>query len=181
MADDWQRVGVLQALRHATRGAQSDRIIRLLDRRHPQRRSLGLMRRAAAVWAGKATGALSRISRLGGGTTLPGDVARAIDPDVLRKLSHDLEQGAIVITGTTTTARLISWLLEGAGQSVVSNRAGANLIYGATAAALQRAGANGRLRADWGVFEIDEASLERAVDEIQPRATVVLNLFRDQL
>ncbi len=143
-----------------------------------------MMRRTAAVWAGKATGVLSRISRLGGGTTLPGDVARAIDPDVLRKLSRDLAQGAIVITGTngkTTTARLISGLLEGAGKSVVSNRAGANLIYGATAAALERAGANGRLRADWGVFEIDEASLQRAIDEIQPRAAVVLNMFRDQL
>ncbi len=142
------------------------------------------MRRTAAVWAGKATGALSRISRLGGGTTLPGDVARAIDPDVLRKLSRDLKHGPIVITGTngkTTTARLISWLLEGAGHSVVSNRAGANLIFGATAAALEHAGVNGRLQADWGVFEIDEASLERAVDEIQPRAAIVLNLFRDQL
>ncbi len=142
------------------------------------------MRRTAAVWAGKATGVLSRVTRLGGGTTLPGDVARAIDPDVLRKLSGDLKQGAIVITGTngkTTTARLISWLLEGAGHSVVSNRAGANLIFGATAAALERAGANGRLSADWGVFEIDEASLERAVEEIQPRAAIVLNLFRDQL
>ena len=142
------------------------------------------MRLTAAVWAGKATGVLSRITRLGGGTTLPGDVARAIDPDVLRKLSHDLEQGSVVITGTngkTTTARLISWMLEGAGQSVVSNRAGANLIYGATAAALDRAGANGRLQADWGVFEIDEASLERAVEEIQPRVAIVLNLFRDQL
>src|SRR5258706_11348493 len=184
MADDRQRVGILQALRHATRGGHSGRINRLLDRRHPQRRSLVLMRRTAAVWAGKATGALSRISRLGGGTTLPGDVARAIDPDVLRKLSRDLEQGAIVVTGTngkTTTGRLMSWLLEGGGHSVVTNRAGANLIFGATAAALQRAGANGHLRADWGVFEIDEASLERAVDEIQPRATIVLNLFRDQL
>ncbi|TME56640.1 MAG: DUF1727 domain-containing protein [Chloroflexi bacterium] len=142
------------------------------------------MRRTAAVWAGKATGVLSRFSRLGGGTTLPGDVARAIDPDVLRKLSRDLKHGAIVITGTngkTTTARLVTWLLEGAGHSVVSNRAGANLIFGATAAALERAGANGRLQADWGVFEIDEASLERAVDEIQPRAAIVLNLFRDQL
>ncbi len=142
------------------------------------------MRRTAAVLAGKATGALSRFSRRGGGTTLPGDVARAIDPNVLRKLSKDLTNGSVVITGTngkTTTARLISWLLEGAGHRVVSNRSGANLIFGATAAALESAGASGHLRADWGVFEIDEASLAFAIDEIQPRVAIVLNLFRDQL
>jgi UDP-N-acetylmuramyl tripeptide synthase len=143
-----------------------------------------MIRKTAAVWAGKATGALSRISRRGGGTTLPGDVARMIDPKVLAKLAGDLTQGSIVITGTngkTTTARLLTWLLEGAGHHVVSNRAGANLIFGATAAALDKAGPDGKLRADWGVFEIDEASLPKAVDEIKPKATLVLNLFRDQL
>jgi UDP-N-acetylmuramyl tripeptide synthase len=142
------------------------------------------MRRTAAVWAGKATGAFSRLSGRGGGTTLPGDVARAIDPAVLRKLTRDLKEGSIVVTGTngkTTTARLLASLLEGMGKRVVSNRSGANLIFGATAAALRSAGADGRLRADWGVFEIDEASLPRAVDEIQPKVVVVLNLFRDQL
>jgi len=142
------------------------------------------IRKTAAVLAGKATGALSRASGRGGGTTLPGDVARAIDPRVLAKLAGDLTQGSVVITGTngkTTTARLITWLLEGAGHRVVSNRAGANLIFGATAAALNKAGPDGRLRADWGVFEIDEASLPKAVEEIQPKATLVLNLFRDQL
>jgi len=143
-----------------------------------------MIRKTAAVWAGKATGALSRISGRGGGTTLPGDVARAIDPRILTELSQDLTHGSIVITGTngkTTTARLITWLLEGAGHKVVSNRAGANLIFGATAAALNKAGPDGRLRADWGVFEIDEASLPKAVEEIKPKATLVLNLFRDQL
>jgi len=142
------------------------------------------MRRTAAVWAGKATGALSRLSGRGGGTTLPGDVARAIDPAVLRKLTADLTEGSIVITGTngkTTTARLLASLFEGLGKRVVANRAGANLIFGATAAALRSAGPDGRLRAEWGVFEIDEASLPRAIDEIQPRAAIVLNLFRDQL
>jgi lipid II isoglutaminyl synthase (glutamine-hydrolysing) len=143
-----------------------------------------MIRKTAAVWAGKATGTLSRISRRGGGTTLPGDVARMIDPKVLAKLAADLTKGSIVITGTngkTTTARLVTWLLEGAGHKVVSNRAGANLIFGATAAALNKAGPDGKLRADWGVFEIDEASLPKAVEEIKPKATLVLNLFRDQL
>src|SRR5690349_9159264 len=143
-----------------------------------------MLRKAAAVWAGKATGAISRLTGRGGGTTLPGDVARAIDPHILTRLTRDLTQGSVVVTGTngkTTTSRLVTWLLEGVGLRVVSNRAGANLIYGVTAATLQRTGPDGRLKADWGVFEIDEASLPRAIAEIQPKATLVLNLFRDQL
>src|SRR5438067_2085516 len=143
-----------------------------------------MIRKTAAVLAGKATGTLSRITKRGGGTTLPGDIARAIDPKILTRLAQDLTHGSIVVTGTngkTTTARLITWLLEGAGHRVVANRAGANLIFGATAAALNRAGSNGKLHADWGVFEIDEASLPKAIEEIQPKAALVLNLFRDQL
>ncbi len=143
-----------------------------------------MIRKTVAVLAGKATGTLSRVTGRGGGTTLPGDVARAIDGKILTELTQDLSQGSIVITGTngkTTTARLIAWLLEGAGHRVVANRAGANLIFGVTAAALNRATTGGRLKADWGVFEIDEASLPKAVAEIQPQATLVLNLFRDQL
>src|SRR2546423_4347930 len=143
-----------------------------------------MIRKTVAVWAGKATGTLSRITKRGGGTALPGDIARAIDPRILTRLAQDLTYGSIVVTGTngkTTTARLLSWLLEGAGHRVVANRAGANLIFGVTAAALNRAGSDGRLKADWGVFEIDEASLPKAIEEIQPKAALVLNLFRDQL
>ena len=142
------------------------------------------MRRALAVVAGKTTGALSRATGRGGGTTFPGDVARAIDRGVLRKLAADLTGGAVLITGTngkTTTSRLVVALLEGLPAQVVANRTGANLIYGATAAAVARAGLDGRLRADWAVFEIDEATLPIAVEEIRPRAVLVGNLFRDQL
>jgi lipid II isoglutaminyl synthase (glutamine-hydrolysing) len=142
------------------------------------------MRRALAVVAGKTTGALSRATGRGGGTTFPGDVARAIDRGVLRKLAADLTGGAVLVTGTngkTTTSRLVTALLEGLPARVVANRSGANLIYGATAAAVARAGLDGRLRADWAVFEIDEATLPIAVEEIRPRAVIVGNLFRDQL
>jgi UDP-N-acetylmuramyl tripeptide synthase len=142
------------------------------------------MRRALAVVAGKTTGALSRATGRGGGTTFPGDVARTIDRGVLRKLAADLTGGAVLVTGTngkTTTSRLVTALLEGLPARVVANRSGANLIYGATAAAVARADLDGRLRADWAVFEIDEATLPIAVEEIQPRAVLVGNLFRDQL
>ena len=134
--------------------------------------------------AGRATGVLSRLSGRGGGTTFPGDVARFIDPGVLRKLTSDLRGGAVLITGTngkTTTARLVAALLEGLPARVVANRSGANLIWGLTTAALQETGLNGRLQADWAVFEVDEATLPRAVEEVQPRAVLVMNLFRDQL
>src|SRR5436190_16624122 len=119
MADDRQRIGLLPALRHAGRGRALRRRPGLLDGGRPARPGLGgrtLMRTALAVLAGKATGALSRASGRGGGTTFPGDVARAIHPGVLRSLASDLKGGAVLITGTngkTTTSRLVSGLLEG--------------------------------------------------------------------
>ncbi|MGH7902940.1 MAG: MurT ligase domain-containing protein [Candidatus Dormibacteraceae bacterium] len=142
------------------------------------------MRGRLAVWAGKATGALSRASGRGGGTTLPGDVARAVDPAVLQRLAGELTGGAVLVAGTngkTTTSRLVTRLLEGIPSHVVANRSGSNLITGVTAAAVAGARLDGHLRADWAVFEVDEASLPAAVAETRPRAVLVGNLFRDQL
>ncbi len=137
-----------------------------------------------ALWAGKATAMLSRGLRRGGGTTLPGDVARLLDPGILARLAARLTEGAIVVTGTngkTTTGALMRHILQRSGLPVVSNRAGANLIFGVTAAVLDSAGWTGRTRARAGLFEIDEASLPQVVAEVRPRVVVVLNLFRDQL
>ena len=141
-------------------------------------------RGTAALWAGKLTSALSRGLRRGGGTTLPGDVARWIDPQILTKLSRSLAEGTVVITGTngkTTTAALLRHILEAQGKQVVANQAGANLIFGVTAAMVNRTSWSGELPANIGLFEIDEASLPRLVQEIAPGAIVVTNLFRDQL
>ena len=142
------------------------------------------MRLTAAVLAGKATAAASRLTRRGGGATLPGDVARWVDAGVLRSLTRQLGEGAVLITGTngkTTTSRLVSLLLSEPAAPVLANRTGANLIFGLTAAAVAAASPGGRLRRRWAVLEVDEATLPLAVEEVQPRLVLAGNLFRDQL
>src|SRR5918911_838951 len=141
-------------------------------------------RLAAAIAAGKAAGLASRVLRAGGGTTLPGVVARRIAPDVLRDLSAALPGGVIVVGGTngkTTTTRMLAAILAGDGRQVLHNRAGANLVTGLTATALAGSTLAGRPRADLGLFETDEAALPGALEETRPRLVLLHNLFRDQL
>ncbi len=141
-------------------------------------------RLGAAVLAGKLAATASRGLGRGGGTTVPGDVALAIDPGVLAKLGSTLPRGSVLVTGTngkTTTTGLIAAVLGATGERVLTNASGANLVFGLVAAAVAQARPMGGARADRAVFEVDELSLERAVVELRPRLVVVLNLLRDQL
>jgi lipid II isoglutaminyl synthase (glutamine-hydrolysing) len=141
-------------------------------------------RLAAAIAAGKTAGLASRVLRVGGGTTLPGVVARRIAPNILRYLCAALPGGVIVVGGTngkTTTTRMIAAIVAADGRRVLHNRAGANLVTGLTATALGGSTLAGRVRADLGLFETDEAALPRALDETQPQLVLLHNLFRDQL
>ncbi|KPV49306.1 hypothetical protein SE17_33410, partial [Kouleothrix aurantiaca] len=142
------------------------------------------IRLIAAIGAGKAAGLASRALGRGGGTTLPGVVARRIAPDTLRQLSAGLPGGVAVIGGTngkTTTTRMIAAILHDDGRRVLHNRAGANLVSGLTATALAGSSLGGRVRADMGLFETDEAALPQALAETRPRLVLLHNLFRDQL
>lgn len=137
-----------------------------------------------AVALGKLAGYLSRRLGAGGGTTLPGSLARRLVPSILRDLSAGLPHGAVLISGTngkTTTSRMLSEILKDSGERVLHNRAGANLIAGLTATALADADWVGRPRASIGLFETDEAALPQAVAETCPRLVLIHNLFRDQL
>lgn len=141
------------------------------------------IRSQLAIAAGRATQHLTRSLRLGGGTNLPGRIARRIDPQLLSRLTANLPGGVVLVTGTngkTTTTRMLSTILTSAGQQVLHNRAGANLITGLTAAALSQ-GRGGRSWADVALFEVDEAHLPAAIVETQPRLVLLHNLFRDQL
>jgi UDP-N-acetylmuramyl tripeptide synthase len=144
---------------------------------------VSLVRAMLALWAARLAAAISRLVGRGG-SSLPGAVARRLDPNVLRKMGGRLSGGALLITGTngkTTSALLLEQILTADGRRVVRNRSGANLIEGLTATLLASAGLGLRMRADWAVLETDEASIPRAVSELGPDLLAVTNFFRDQL
>jgi UDP-N-acetylmuramyl tripeptide synthase len=138
----------------------------------------------AAVAAGKCAATASRLLARGGGTSLPGMVARRVHPGVLRDLVGAAGIPAVAITGSngkTTTARFTAALLRGEGRTVAHNAAGANLQQGVTTLAVDSATFGARLTTDIFLAEVDEGALLQVAPEIRPRVLVVLNIFRDQL
>jgi lipid II isoglutaminyl synthase (glutamine-hydrolysing) len=131
----------------------------------------------AKVAAARALGAASRTSGKGGGTTLPGRVLLRLDPEAIARLGVGLEDGTTVVSATngkTTTTGMIAAVLAADGRHPVHNRAGSNMSWGVATALLEQRGRE-------GLFEVDEAWLPRVVEQLEPRAIVLGNLFRDQL
>jgi len=125
----------------------------------------------------RAVGGLSRRSGRGGGTTLPGRMLVRMAPDAIDRLATGLELGSIVVSSTngkTTTAGMISAILDAAGRRPVHNRAGSNMHWGVATALLEQSGSE-------GLFELDEAWLPRVAPRLRARLLVLGNLFRDQL
>lgn len=127
-----------------------------------------------------------------GGTTLPGRLARRVDPGLLRRLGQEYAR-IVLVTGTngkTTTTALLTACLRGAGfTDIVTNAEGANMLSGLTTALL-KARPLGRRKcpsdteppARVAVLEVDEGSLEALSRELPAvDLVVVTNLFRDQL
>jgi lipid II isoglutaminyl synthase (glutamine-hydrolysing) len=141
-------------------------------------------RLSAAILAAGSARFASRALKTGGGSTVPGVVARRVDPKVLTKLSLRLRLGSAAITGTngkTTTTRMVSKILQTAGIRAVNNSTGANLVTGVTAALVSDSGPAGAPRSEMGLFEVDEASIPKVTEEAEIGILAVLNLFRDQL
>jgi UDP-N-acetylmuramyl tripeptide synthase len=125
----------------------------------------------------RATGAVSRRSGRGGGTTLPGRLLLRLAPDALGRLSSGLVDGSTIVSATngkTTTAGMIAAILRSEGRAPVHNRAGSNMTWGVATALLEQDGTE-------GLFEVDEAWVPAVVAELEPRLIVLGNLFRDQL
>ena len=87
-----------------------------------------------AVWAGKITTKILKLSG-SGGTSLPGKVVLKLCPDILGHLAKDMK--VICVTGTngkTTTCHVIRDMIEENGNTVFCNDAGANMLGGVVSA-----------------------------------------------
>ena len=139
---------------------------------------------AAKIAASRAVGSLARRAGRGGGTSLPGKVLLALEPEAIRELGARLSRGSVVISATngkTTTAAMVASVFARTGVSVVHNRAGANMAGGVASSLLAAARGGGRIDGELGLFEIDEFWLDRVAPQLEPRGVLLGNLFRDQL
>jgi UDP-N-acetylmuramyl tripeptide synthase len=139
---------------------------------------------AAKIVAARAVGELARRAGRGGGTSLPGKVLMALEPRAIAELAQRLTRGSVVVSATngkTTTAAMAASVLERAGVSLVHNRAGANMAGGIASALLAAVRPGNQIEGELGLFEVDEFWLGRVTPELQPRALLLGNLFRDQL
>jgi UDP-N-acetylmuramyl tripeptide synthase len=129
------------------------------------------------VLAARAAGMLSRLARIGGGTTVPGKLLWKLDPAAIDELARRLSLGTALVSATngkTTTTAMAARILRGRLR-LAHNSAGANLVSGVASTLV--AARNAQL----GLFEVDEAALPEVARRLRPRAICLGNLFRDQL
>jgi len=116
------------------------------------------------------------------GTSFIGMIMLKISPNFLRYTSNYIKNESIAVTGTngkTTTAGVLSHILEVQNKSVVHNEKGANMLSGiANTMALSIYPFK---RFNYAVLESDEAYLSKLYDYLETDYLIVTNLFRDQL
>jgi CobQ-like glutamine amidotransferase family enzyme/UDP-N-acetylmuramyl tripeptide synthase len=142
----------------------------------PQTAGNGSSRRASlATSLVRQTASLSRLFRLGSGSTVGGHVGLAVYPELLTHLTSG--KRVLLVSGTngkTTTTRLAATAASRLG-SVATSGAGANMDAGLVSALAAEPTA--RL----AVLEVDEAHLPGALQATTADVVILLNLSRDQL
>lgn len=135
-----------------------------------------------ALLAAKILALVITILNRTSGTSFVGLMVLKICPNFLSYCSNYVKKDIITVTGTngkTTTAGLISCILEENGQKIIHNEKGANMLTGiVNALALDIAPLR---RFDHYVLESDEAYLTKVYDFLPSNYLLVTNLFRDQL
>ena len=142
------------------------------------------LRSKLAIRCAKLTSALIKKLNLGSGVTLPGYVARLIDPHILSVMADMVGEKTVVTMGTngkTTTNSLLCHALEAQGKTVITNRTGANMLNGIISAFVLATDKQGRLHADYACIEVDEIASVGVLPQLKPDCALLTNISRDQL
>lgn len=142
------------------------------------------LRSKLAITCAKATSTLIKKLNRGSGVTLPGYVARLIDPKILSTMSGMIREKTIVTMGTngkTTTNSILYHALTAEGKKVIINRTGANMLNGIISAFVLATDRHGNLDADYACIEVDEIASVRVLPQLKPDCALLTNISRDQL
>ena len=136
------------------------------------------------IAAARAVGGLARRAGRGGGTSLPGKVLMRLEPHAIGELAARLPLGSAVISATngkTTTAAMTASVLERAGITLGSQprRRQHGRRRRLDAARRRPLGREDRRRA--GPVRGRRVLARPRARELDPRAVLLCNLFRDQL
>ncbi|MDE7221093.1 MAG: MurT ligase domain-containing protein [Oscillospiraceae bacterium] len=119
---------------------------------------------------------------VGKGSSLPGQYALKLCPDVLGRVK--LPSCVIAVTGSngkTSTVEMIAAILRKSGRTVVYNEEGSNQIEGVATLILCNSTFSGKMRGDVLLLESDERYARRSFKWFHPTHFVITNLYRDQL
>jgi UDP-N-acetylmuramyl tripeptide synthase len=134
------------------------------------------------VVAGKTVRALAKIR--GGGSAFPGYVTTKLAPRFLEDVTSQFRYGIVYVLGSngkSTTTHMLTEVLRAHGLKVFTNPSGANLPQGIASSILGESSVLGKLDADIGVLEVDEAFALEFAASVPPSTVLVLNTQVDQL
>lgn len=119
---------------------------------------------------------------IGKGSSLPGQIALKICPDILKRVT--LPKYIIAVTGSngkTSTVEMIAHTLQNSGKTVAWNKEGSNQIEGVTTLILGSCTLGGKVKSGILLIESDERFAKYTFKYIVPTHYVITNLYRDQL